>query len=306
MTWRTPLRRLGILLAAAVGWTWSTPARADLDLVFLLDTTGSMSGELNEAKDRVRQLAAALAEGRPGERVRIGVVAYRDQTDAYVTKTSTLSPDVDDSFKFLSGLSAGGGGDAPEDVLAGVKVAIEEMNWSQDPSVERQVFLIGDAPPHLDYQDHPSPEALFQRAVEQKIVFNTIGCRSLSRDGVAFFRELAYATEGRYQHIGRVRAGEAGLAEAMLDTLIDEQDQPDPGSPLGAFLAREAELPADHTLRAQGVEFISPITPCCSGPDSWGTIVAFYDPDGTIVELTEQPLMTLLYRVTSWLSGLFD
>ncbi len=53
-------------------------------------------------------------------------------------------------------------------------------------------------------------------------------------------------------------------------------------------------------LRGQGVEFISDITPCCSGPDSWGGIVAFYDPDGTIVELVEQPIMTLMGTVSSW------
>lgn len=59
-------------------------------------------------------------------------------------------------------------------------------------------------------------------------------------------------------------------------------------------------------LKAQGVQFISPITPCCDGPDSWGRIVAFYDPDGTVVELVEQPLMTVLFRVTRWFSGWFD
>jgi hypothetical protein len=41
---------------------------------------------------------------------------------------------------------------------------------------------------------------------------------------------------------------------------------------------------------------ISPITPCCSGPDAWGSIVAFYDPDGAIVELAEMPFMTWLQR----------
>ncbi len=51
------------------------------------------------------------------------------------------------------------------------------------------------------------------------------------------------------------------------------------------------------TLKSQGVEFVSPITPCCSGPDASGSIVAFYDPDGTIVELVEQPLMSWLMPV---------
>ncbi len=50
-------------------------------------------------------------------------------------------------------------------------------------------------------------------------------------------------------------------------------------------------------LEAAGVEMISPITPCCSGPDAWGGIIAFYDPDGTIMELAEMPLMTWMQRV---------
>ena len=68
-----------------------------------------------------------------------------------------------------------------------------------------------------------------------------------------------------------------------------------------------SDIEADvATLKAQGVEFVSPITPCCSGPDSPGSIVAFYDPDGTIVELVEQPFMTELMSVLGWFKSLFD
>ena len=55
-------------------------------------------------------------------------------------------------------------------------------------------------------------------------------------------------------------------------------------------------------LKAQGVEFISPVTPCCSGADSWGSIVAFYDPDGIVMELADQPMMSVL----SWFMRLFN
>jgi len=58
-------------------------------------------------------------------------------------------------------------------------------------------------------------------------------------------------------------------------------------------------------LKAQGVEFISEITPCCSGPDSPGSIVAFYDPDGTVVELVEQPFMDELFSVLKWVKATF-
>jgi catechol 2,3-dioxygenase-like lactoylglutathione lyase family enzyme len=69
-----------------------------------------------------------------------------------------------------------------------------------------------------------------------------------------------------------------------------------------------SDIEADvATLKAQGVEFLSPITPCCSGPDSSGSIIAFYDPDGTVVELVEQPyIMQLLTSLLTWIRNTFN
>ncbi len=209
--------RRAVLLAAAL--LLSTPAFAGLDVVFLIDTTGSMGSELGEAKERVRQLADALKTQRQNERVRLGVVAYRDRGDAYVTKKSPLDAEVDVSFRFLAALTADGGGDGPEDVLAGLSTAIRELNWDGGDDVERQVFLIGDAPPHLDYPGHVTPEELLADARKRRIVVHAVGCRSLPANGVAFFQRIAYGTEGTYQHIGQVRAGKAGLEKAMLKAL---------------------------------------------------------------------------------------
>lgn len=66
-----------------------------------------------------------------------------------------------------------------------------------------------------------------------------------------------------------------------------------------AFFSSDIEADV-ATLRAQGVEFLSPITPCCSGPDSGGSIIAFYDPDGTIVELADAPFMGKILTVMKW------
>ncbi len=76
-----------------------------------------------------------------------------------------------------------------------------------------------------------------------------------------------------------------------------ERAYPIPVNHIGIYRTALAttDIVADvATLKAQGVAFVSPITPCCSGPDSSGSIVAFYDPDGTIVELVEQPLLSWL------------
>ncbi|HEY5645468.1 MAG TPA: VOC family protein [Pseudomonadales bacterium] len=88
---------------------------------------------------------------------------------------------------------------------------------------------------------------------------------------------------------------------------------PEPAYPLpvnhlgiGRIALATDDIAADvASLKAQGVQFVSEITPCCSGPDSWGSIVAFHDPDGAIVELVEQPFLTTFYRIMSWLRDLF-
>ena len=60
-------------------------------------------------------------------------------------------------------------------------------------------------------------------------------------------------------------------------------------------------------LEAQGVDFISGITPCCSGPDSSGRIIMLYDPDGTIVELVHQPwYLSALLAVLGFFADLFN
>lgn len=69
-----------------------------------------------------------------------------------------------------------------------------------------------------------------------------------------------------------------------------------------AFLS--ADIEADvATLRAQGVEFLSPITPCCSGDDASTSIIAFYDPDGTIVELASAGPFSKVLTVIGWFTN---
>lgn len=59
-------------------------------------------------------------------------------------------------------------------------------------------------------------------------------------------------------------------------------------------------------LRRQGIQFVSDITPCCSGPDSSSGIVLFYDPDGILVELVEQPfIMKFLIPALRWIDRIF-
>ncbi len=227
-------------------------AAADLDVVFVLDTTGSMSGELGEVQDRVRQLATSMTAARDGERLRFGIVAYRDRGDEYVTLPFDLSGDIAAAEAFLGSLRADGGGDGPEAVVAAVAAALWEMSWDRSDGVERQVFLIGDAPPHLDYADDPEPDDLVGEARRSRIVVNTIGCRSLPPQGVEFFRSLAYATEGSYQHIGRVEAATPGALTEAVGRSVAASTGADRGRELGVAWRSHSDVESSGLLVRQG------------------------------------------------------
>src|SRR5687767_2541235 len=91
---------------------------SQIDVVFAVDTTGSMGGLLDGAKRTVWSIATHIRKTDPNANLRIGLVAYRDIGDAYVTKPFALTTDLDAVYGELSMYKAEGGGDTPEDVDA--------------------------------------------------------------------------------------------------------------------------------------------------------------------------------------------
>jgi Mg-chelatase subunit ChlD len=146
-----------------------------IDVVFVLDTTGSMSGLIETAKEKIWSIATTMAAAQPTPEIRIGLVGYRDRSDAYVTKVIDLSDDLDSVYAALMDFQAGGGGDTPESVNKALYDAVNQMSWSQGDQVYRTVFLVGDAPPHMDYNEVRFPE-IVANALRKGIVINTIQC----------------------------------------------------------------------------------------------------------------------------------
>ena len=147
-----------------------------IDVVFVLDTTGSMSGLIQTAKDKIWSIATTMASAQPTPEIRIGLVAYRDRGDHYVTKVVDLSDDLDSVYATLMDFQADGGGDTPESVNQALYEAVHNISWSQDSQAYQVVFLIGDAPPHMDYQDEVQYPETVTAALEKGIVINTIQC----------------------------------------------------------------------------------------------------------------------------------
>ena len=148
-------------------------ARRSVDVVFAVDTTGSMGGLLEGAKRTVWSIATHIRQTDPEAELRIGLVAYRDIGDDYVTRDFALTGDLDAVFAELSGYRAAGGGDTPEDVAAALDDTLHKMQWRTD--ARKLVFLVGDAPP-ADRGDVARFDDLAREAGDRQILLNTIRC----------------------------------------------------------------------------------------------------------------------------------
>jgi Mg-chelatase subunit ChlD len=187
------------------GWTLAeekkSPAPAKekprVEVVFVLDTTGSMSSLIEGAKRKIWSIADRIVSGKPTPDVRIGLVAYRDRGDAYVTKRFDLTGDVDAVFRNLSTLSAGGGGDGPESVNQALFEAVHKMSWTPNDRPLKIIFLVGDAPPHMDYAQDVQYPATCLAALKASIQINTVQCGGWAETG-RIWREIALSAEGSY------------------------------------------------------------------------------------------------------------
>lgn len=115
-----------------------------LDVVIVFDSTYSMTPVMEEIKRKIGNLALVMRRLVPS--CRIGLVAYRDAEEEYVTKVHPLSYGISSLQQFLLSIRERGGGDLPEAVDAGLAAAIDKMKWNKRSKA--LILLIGDAPPH--------------------------------------------------------------------------------------------------------------------------------------------------------------
>jgi Mg-chelatase subunit ChlD len=191
--------------------------KAKVEVVFVLDTTGSMGGLIDAAKEKIWSIATTLAQADPAPEITMGLIAYRDRGDAYVTKIVDLSQDLDSMYATLMDFAAEGGGDGPEDVNQALYDAVNQMSWSQDQSTYKVLFLVGDAPPHMDYQDGAKYPEIVAAAAAKGIVVNTIQCGG-SVETVHPWRHIAALGNGRYFTVEQ--AGSAVAIASPFDSEI--------------------------------------------------------------------------------------
>jgi hypothetical protein len=194
--------------------------RPIVEVAFVLDTTGSMGPLIEGAKRKIWSIATAIIDANPDAEVRMGLVAYRDIGDEYVTRTFNLTTDIQDLYAKLLEFKAQGGGDWPESVNEALETGVTKLSWTQGAEICRIMFLVGDAPPHMDYaQDTKYPDVL-RMAHDRGIVVNAVQAGG-ARDTERVWRDIAQRGEGRYIPIPQ-DGGHVVIIETPWDTEIIE------------------------------------------------------------------------------------
>ena len=127
--------------------------KENLDLVLVIDTTGSMKNDLEKLKsDLLPLLKANFPENKNS---RVGLLLFRDYSDNYKfrelpVKVFDFSKNWDSVIQNLKSVRIYGseGGDIPEAIYEAIYAASDFYNWRTEQNIQRQIILVTDAEPH--------------------------------------------------------------------------------------------------------------------------------------------------------------
>ncbi len=178
------------------------------DIMFILDTTGSMSDEMLFLQSEFTAITDKLGT----DNTRYAVNFYRDEGDEYITKCNSFTSDIKDLQSALNAESAQGGGDYPEAVADILKESIFDSNW--DNQSVKLAFLIFDAPPHDGTDD--SIIATIKEASAKGIHIIPVVSSNSERETELFGRALAITTNGQYVFL----TDDSGIGDSHLEPII--------------------------------------------------------------------------------------
>lgn len=170
----------------------AAPARTKLDVLFLLDATGSMGDEIGRIQQTIVSIADRIAALPQQPELRLGLVAYRDRGDEFVTRIYDFTPSVQEFQRTLLTVRAEGGGDDPESLNEALHQAVQGVNWASDAL--RLTFLVADAPPHLDYAQDFDYVQETRVAVARGVKIYPIAASNSDDQAEYVFRQVAQQT----------------------------------------------------------------------------------------------------------------
>lgn len=243
------------------------------DVVFVLDTTGSMRPYIDQMKTFIRNYSSKIKEMNG----RVGLVVYRDAGDEYTAKKlSDLQSDTTDLLAKLDSVSAAGGGDDPEAALHASMVAMNEMKWQKGAT--KAIILLTDAGYHEpDKVDGSTLAAVAKRSLEidPVNVYPVVGHHLASS-----YTDVAKQTSGQVV----VSGGENDTIGSLTKALTKIKNRPNAKLKIGEYYA---EVGQEITFDASDSYVVD------------GSITKYewdFNGDGKIDQTTTSPVTSHVYN----------
>lgn len=195
------------------------PAPA-LDLMFVIDTTGSMGDELRYIQAELGNVIARVRDEIGSQlQVRLSVNFYRDRGDEYVVRDFQFTTDVEQALSQLAAQQASGGGDTPEAAEEALDNAVRDHAWSE-AATARLLFFVLDAPPHHDESRLEQLHGSTRAAAEQGVQIVPLAASGIDESTEFLLRNLAVATGGTYAFL----TDHSGIGNAHLEPTIGDYE----------------------------------------------------------------------------------
>ena len=194
-----------------------------LDVLFLLDATGSMDDEIHQLKITIDEVAQRIHR-LPGDvDVRLGMTLYRDEFDSFLTSTFDLTPDVEAFAEALSEVVADGGDDYPEALDEALADALSQPSWRSAADTVQLVFLVADAPPQILRQVPVPYTDSMREAARRGIKIFPVSSSGTDDQAEFVFRQFAQFTGARYVFLTYGAGGRATGAASDIDEFDYEE-----------------------------------------------------------------------------------
>ncbi|CAM3513201.1 vWA domain-containing protein [Marinicrinis lubricantis] len=182
-----------------IEWEDEAPSKSKrVDLMFVVDTTGSMGDELEYLKTELEDVVERVQQTYNQElAIRTSVNFYRDHGDDYVIKSFPFAESVRTSVELIRQQKANGGGDYEEAVEEALLNAIEEHEWSEEAAA-RLLFLVLDAPPHRTDENIEELHQALSSAAEKGIRIIPVASSGIDQETEFLLRSIAQITGGSY------------------------------------------------------------------------------------------------------------
>lgn len=196
------------------------PVSDQVDVMFVVDTTGSMQDEMDYLEAELKDVITRVGDQHANQLdIKMSSNFYRDIHDDYVVKSNPFTANIDQAVRLIAMQKAQGGGDYPEAVEQALRDAVSGHKWSEDARA-RLLFLVLDAPPHHETQILQEMHSAITEAAKEGIRIIPVASSGVDVDTEYLLRFAAVATGGTYLFL----TDDSGIGSDHLEPAVGEYE----------------------------------------------------------------------------------